>query len=95
MTAAGYNVTLDPFPFVYVATVDLQQLTPVTATYETGAFTGTGFGDVTGNVIPVDINLVPPRASTSGCEAADFAGFPGRQHRADPARHLHLRASRR
>src|SRR4030095_15548580 len=23
-----------------------------------------------------DINLVPPRATTSGCEAADFAGFP-------------------
>ena len=33
-----------------------------------------GHGDITGNVIPVDINLVPPRASTSGCEAADFAG---------------------
>jgi Zn-dependent M28 family amino/carboxypeptidase len=26
-------------------------------------------------VIPVDIDLVPPRASTSGCEAADFAGL--------------------
>lgn len=24
----------------------------------------------------MDINLTPPRASTSGCEAADFAGFP-------------------
>jgi Zn-dependent M28 family amino/carboxypeptidase len=30
---------------------------------------------VTGPVIPVDINLVPPRASTSGCEASDFAGL--------------------
>jgi len=75
MTAAGYNVTLDEFPFVFVPPAVLQQLTPVSATYETGAFTGTGFGDVTGNVIPVDINLVPPRASTSGCEAADFAGL--------------------
>ena len=27
-------------------------------------------------MVAVDINLVPPRASTSGCEAADFAGFP-------------------
>ena len=26
-------------------------------------------------MIPVDINLVPPRGSTSGCEAADFAGL--------------------
>ena len=32
-------------------------------------------GSSTGNVIPVDINLTPPRASTSGCEAADFAGI--------------------
>lgn len=76
MTAAGYNVTLNSFPFVFVPPPTLQQLTPVNATYETGAFTGTGYGDVTASVVPVDINLVPPRASTSGCEAADFAGFP-------------------
>ena len=25
--------------------------------------------------MPVDINLTPPRASSSGCEAADFAGL--------------------
>jgi Zn-dependent M28 family amino/carboxypeptidase len=75
MTAAGYTVTLDPFPFVFVPGALLQQLTPVAATYPTGQFTGTGFGDVTASVTAVDINLVPPRASTSGCEAADFAGF--------------------
>lgn len=28
-----------------------------------------------GTVIPVDISLTPPRASTSGCESADFAGL--------------------
>ena len=44
------------------------------AAYQTGAFNGSGTGVVQGQVIPVDINLVPPRASTSGCEAADFAG---------------------
>ena len=38
-------------------------------------FTGSGSGTVEGQVIPVDINLTPPRASTSGCEAADFAGI--------------------
>jgi hypothetical protein len=68
-------VTLDEFPFQFIAAPTLHQLTPVNATYPTGAFTGSGFGTVTGNVIPVDINLVPPRASTSGCEAADFAGL--------------------
>jgi Zn-dependent M28 family amino/carboxypeptidase len=76
MTAAGYNVTLNAFPFTYVALPLLQQTAPVAATYESGTFTGTGYGDVTAAVTAVDINLVPERANTSGCEAADFAGFP-------------------
>ena len=75
LEAAGYNVVLNEFPFEFVPPALLQQLTPVNAVYITGSFTGTGFADVTGPVIPVDINLVPPRASTSGCEAADFAGL--------------------
>ena len=73
---AGYNVTFSPFQFVFDGATLLQQLTPVNASYETGAFTGSGIGDVTASVTAVDINLTPPRASTSGCEAADFAGFP-------------------
>jgi PA domain len=73
LEAAGWNVTLDEFPFQFFPPAVLQQLTPVSATYETGVFTNSGTGDVTGSVIPVDINLTPPRASTSGCEAADFA----------------------
>jgi Zn-dependent M28 family amino/carboxypeptidase len=75
LRGAGYQVTLDPFQFTFVFPAHLRQLTPISATYETGAFTGSGSGTVEGNVIPVDINLVPPRASTSGCEAADFAGL--------------------
>jgi len=75
LEAAGYQVTLDPVDFEFVFPALLQQLTPVQAAYETGTFTGSGNGDVTGNVIPVDINLTPPRESTSGCEAADFAGL--------------------
>jgi Zn-dependent M28 family amino/carboxypeptidase len=76
MTAAGYNVTLNAFPFTYVALPLLQQTALNTATYESGTFTGSAFGDVTAAVSAVDINLVPPRGNTSGCEAADFAGFP-------------------
>ena len=72
---AGYRVTLDEFQFEFVFPALLQQLTPVSATYETGAFTGSPPGEVTGNVIPVDINLTGDRASTSGCEAADFTGL--------------------
>jgi Zn-dependent M28 family amino/carboxypeptidase len=75
LEAAGWEVTLDEFEYEFTPPPVLQQLTPVAATYETGAFTGTGFGEVTGPVIPVDINLVPPRSSTSGCQASDFAGL--------------------
>jgi Zn-dependent M28 family amino/carboxypeptidase len=76
MTAAGYNVTLDEFPFEFQP-VALQQLAPIAATYATGAYVGSGAGDVTAAVTAVDVNLAPPRDPvTSGCEAADFAGFP-------------------
>jgi Zn-dependent M28 family amino/carboxypeptidase len=76
LTKAGYAVTLQEFPFLYQPPATLRQIAPTAATYETGAFTGTGNGNVTGAVTPVDINLAPPRPSTSGCEATDFAGFP-------------------
>jgi hypothetical protein len=72
---AGYNVTLDPVNITFNFPAQLRQLTPVQAEYETGVFTGSGSGEVQGNVIPVDINLTGDRASTSGCEAADFAGL--------------------
>jgi hypothetical protein len=72
---AGYDVTLDPVEITFNFPAVLRQLTPVQATYETGVFTGSGSGTVQGQVIPVDINLTPPRASTSGCEMTDFAGI--------------------
>jgi len=74
---AGYNVTLDDFEFEFFGAL-LTQTAPVTARYETGAFTGSGQGTVTDTpVVPVDINLVPPRASDSGCTGEpDFADFP-------------------
>ena len=76
LTAAGYDVSFDEFPFTYVAASTLRQLTPTTGSYETGSFTGTGYGTVTAAVTGVDLALANPAASTSGCEAADFAGFP-------------------
>ena len=72
---AGYHVKLNPFPFEFSFPAVLQQLTPVAATYPTESYTGSGAGDVTGKVIPVDINLTGDRASTSGCEASDFTGL--------------------
>lgn len=76
LEAAGYKVTLNGFPFEFFPTPTLQQLAPIVGNYATGAFTGTGYGTVTAGVTPVDINLVLPRANSSGCEAGDFAGFP-------------------
>jgi Zn-dependent M28 family amino/carboxypeptidase len=75
---AGYDVTLDPFQFVFQFPVILRQLTPGTATdHPANPATGSGNGDVTAAVVPIDLNMTPPRTpSTSGCEAGDFAGFP-------------------
>jgi Zn-dependent M28 family amino/carboxypeptidase len=77
MTAAGYNVSLDSFPFVFIAPATLDQTAPISASYETGAYTGSGSGVVAASVTAVDVVLAMPRDPvTSGCEAADFAGFP-------------------
>ena len=72
---AGWEVDLDPVEITFTLPSTLRQLTPITAEYETGAFTGSGSGTVEGPVIPVDINLTGDRASSSGCEASDFAGL--------------------
>lgn len=69
--------TADVVPFTYNATdTVLQQLTPTSAAHPHAGATGTGEGDVTAAVVPVDVNLTGTRANSSGCEAADFTGFP-------------------
>jgi Zn-dependent M28 family amino/carboxypeptidase len=85
MTAAGYNVTRHSFPFVFIPPSTLQQLTPVSATYPTGSFTGSGTGEVTAAVVAVDINLVMPRANSSGCDGAYTEAAVGSPLVADPA----------
>ncbi len=81
---AGYTVTLDPVEITYAFPPELRQLTPVAADYETGVFSGSGEGAVTGDVVPVDINLTPPRASTSGCDGAYTEAAVGEPIVADP-----------
>jgi Zn-dependent M28 family amino/carboxypeptidase len=81
LEAAGYEVTLDPFEFTFVPPAVLDQLTPVSASYETGAFNGSGSSDVAGQVLAVDLALgttawpADPATSSSGCEASDFGGL--------------------
>ena len=60
---------------VAVPYAELEQLAPIHAVYESGAYLGSTAGEVTGSVKAVDINLLGDRANTSACEAADFAGI--------------------
>jgi Zn-dependent M28 family amino/carboxypeptidase len=84
LEAAGYEVTLQEFTFPFFQELDsaLEQTSPTPTTYETGAFTYSGDGDVTGPVVPIDLVIpaTPEPSSTSGCEPADFPAPP-----ADPA----------
>lgn len=81
LEAAGYTVELDPFDFTFVPPPTLIQTAPFNEEYETGAFSGTGFGQVAGPVIAVDLALgeepwpLDRNASTSGCETTDFDGL--------------------
>jgi Zn-dependent M28 family amino/carboxypeptidase len=88
LEAAGYNPEVQEFPFDFVD--DNSQLVRVSPSPRTfvestdflrNAFTsGTPEGEVTGQLVPVDLVLnapsLPANTSTSGCEAADFTGFP-------------------
>ena len=74
LEGAGWSAEVVPFTYD-AADVILKQLTPVVADYIAFDAVGTGEGDVTGNVIPVDINLTGDRVNTSGCEPEDFVGL--------------------
>src|SRR5687768_102792 len=85
MVAAGYNVSFQEFTFNFngdASAPALEQISPVPTVYVDGvdydSMTFSGSGDVTAPLIAVDLLLPSPAAdsSTSGCEAADFAGFP-------------------
>ena len=75
---AGYIVTRQPFDFPFFEEIDssFAQIAPVPTTYVDGTdydlMEYSGAGVAQADVVPVDINLTPPRASTSGCEATDF-----------------------
>jgi Zn-dependent M28 family amino/carboxypeptidase len=78
MTAAGWDVSRDEFQYP-AAEIIVQQTAPLQATYPANAAVETGEGDVAAGIQAIDVVLALPRDPvTSGCEAADFAGFtPG------------------
>lgn len=76
MTAAGYNVTVQPFQFQTFITLSpslLTQISPLGGEIANSIFSYSGSGDVTA---AVTVLAAPPADATPGCEAADFAGFP-------------------
>ncbi|MDP9373816.1 MAG: M28 family metallopeptidase [Chloroflexota bacterium] len=85
LTAAGYSPSYQEFTFLLNADrtpAVLQRTAPTAKTYIDGvdfqSMSYSGNGDVTAAVVAVDILIhsMPGTLSTSGCEAADFAGFP-------------------
>lgn len=80
---AGYDVTLQSFPFnAFYPAGDgvLQSLSPTPVDYlweeEFNYLSQTEPGDVTGPGVAVDLDLGLDNTSTSGCEPEDFIGFP-------------------
>ncbi len=82
LEAAGWSVETDQFDFTVAQPI--QQLTPIVATHATGGVTGSALGTVTAAVTPIDINLTPPRANTSGCDGAFTEAAVGAPLTADP-----------
>ncbi|HWG98855.1 MAG TPA: PA domain-containing protein, partial [Pilimelia sp.] len=78
LAQAGYRVTEQEFTFPFyreLAPAELAQVSPTATTYQTVTFDFSGSGEVTGQVVPVKDNLIPPPAtpgSTAGCQASDF-----------------------
>jgi len=84
MTAAGYEVTVDPFEFGFfevTAPPVFEQISPDATDYvdqtDFDVMTFSGSGDVTATVEGVDLVLPPGpvNSSTSGCEPEDFTTF--------------------
>jgi Zn-dependent M28 family amino/carboxypeptidase len=83
LTEAGYSPSYQEFTFQLVSDrtpPQMQQISPTATTYTDGPDFQTmqysGSGDVTANLWAVDVNSPSTGGSTSGCEGADFAGFP-------------------
>jgi len=83
LEAAGYDPEVQPFDYLAFQVIGpsaLQQTAPNAVTYtedvDFGVIDQSDPGDETAAVTAVDLQLGLGNTSTSGCEAADFAGFP-------------------
>lgn len=87
LEAAGYDPTVQEFEFPYFEeNSELIRVSPNPRTFVNGTDflrntfdSGSPEGTATGPLVPVDLVIPPgaaPNSSSSGCDAADFAGFP-------------------
>lgn len=87
LEAAGYEPTVQEFEFPYFEeNSELIRVSPNPRTFVNGTDflrntfdSGSPEGTATGSLVPVGLVIdpsLPPNSNTSGCEAADFAGFP-------------------
>jgi Zn-dependent M28 family amino/carboxypeptidase len=87
LEAAGYEPTVQEFMFDYFEeNSELIRVSPNPRTFVNGTDflrnrfdSGTPEGTATGPLVPVGLVIPPgpaPNSNTSGCETADFAGFP-------------------
>ncbi|MEY2425275.1 MAG: hypothetical protein QOI61_847, partial [Actinomycetota bacterium] len=83
MTAAGYNVTIQAYPFTYFAFTSQPTWSEISPTARTFALStdwnpGQATGSATADLQPAGGIIIPPTAtasSASGCTASDFTGF--------------------
>jgi Zn-dependent M28 family amino/carboxypeptidase len=85
MNAAGYDVSTQPFTYQFngdETPAVLNRLSPAPKSFvnrvDFRSMSGSRDGDVTAPLVAVDLVVPSPgdNGNTSGCEAADFAGFP-------------------
>ena len=83
MRQAGYDVTIQPYKFVYFSFVGTPAFSEVAPTAKSYVFNtdwgpGSSTGSTTAAIQPAGGIVLPPTAqssSTSGCTSADFSGF--------------------
>lgn len=82
LEGAGYETSRQPFSYdrTDLTRATLRRTAPTPTTYAVGRdfrpLAHSGDGSVTARVVAVDLALSGDRATTSGCEASDFTGFP-------------------
>jgi Zn-dependent M28 family amino/carboxypeptidase len=76
---SGYTVKKQAFTFPFFQELTPSVLTVDGAALDNSVFTYSGSGTVTGQIVPIDVQVPPgaePNSNTSGCEAADFPAAP-------------------